>query len=116
MTTDGKPEGGVMKNADGTSMASMPRPSLREGLERRRRILERLYPEAVAGGFSRNDQRVIFYTRVNAFIEPSMTVLDFGAGRGRHAERESGFVRALTRLKGKVAKVIGVDVDPAVAG
>src|SRR5919202_251236 len=47
-------------------------------------------------------------------LELRRRILDFGAGRGGHAEREGGFVRRLTRLKGKVVKVIGVDVDPAV--
>jgi SAM-dependent methyltransferase len=43
-----------------------------------------------------------------------MTVLDFGAGRGKWAEIESGFKRRLTTLKGKCRKVIGADVDPSV--
>jgi SAM-dependent methyltransferase len=77
--------------------------------------IRRLYPEIDAGGFTRCDQRVIFFARVNALLRKGMTVLDFGAGRGKWAEIESGFKLDLTTLKGKCQKVIGVDIDPAVA-
>ena len=49
--------------------------------------IPRLYPEAQAGGFTRYDQHVIFFARVNALLRHDMTVLDFGAGRGIWAER-----------------------------
>lgn len=45
-------------------------------------FVERLFPEVSAGGFTRMDGTVEFYTRVNALLRPDMTVLDFGAGRG----------------------------------
>ena len=77
-------------------------------------VLERLYPEIGAGGYSRVDLRVNFYTRVNALLEPEMTVLDLGAGRGRWLENMTGFKRSLVTLKGKCRRVIGVDPDPAV--
>ena len=48
-------------------------------------IFERLYPEYGAGGFSRCDLWVPFFTRVNALLRPDMTVVDYGAGRGVHA-------------------------------
>jgi SAM-dependent methyltransferase len=76
--------------------------------------IPRLYPEVRAGGFTRNDHRIIFFARVNALLRRDMTVLDFGAGRGIWAEIESGFRLDLTTLKGKCKKVIGVDVDPIV--
>jgi SAM-dependent methyltransferase len=78
-------------------------------------IARRLFPEIGAGGFSRNDHRIIFYTRVNALLEPHMAVLDFGAGRGRFAETEGGYLRRLTDLRGKCRRLVGCDVDPVVA-
>jgi SAM-dependent methyltransferase len=77
--------------------------------------IRRLYPEVHAGGFTRYDQRVIFFARVNALLRKDMTVLDFGCGGGKWAEIESGFKLDLTTLKGKCKKVIGADVDPKVA-
>ena len=43
-----------------------------------------------------------------------MIVVDLGAGRGSFLEDDCGYRRELATLKGKVAKVIGIDVDPAV--
>jgi SAM-dependent methyltransferase len=77
-------------------------------------VFERLYPEYGAGGFSRCDLWIPFYTRVNALLRPDMTVVDYGAGRGLWAEEHEGFLRELMLLQGKVQKVIGIDVDPAV--
>jgi SAM-dependent methyltransferase len=77
-------------------------------------IKERFYPETAAGGFSRVDGTIEFYTRVNALLEPGMTVLDFGAGRGAAADDVVEYRRQLRRLKGKVRRVIGIDVDPIV--
>lgn len=78
------------------------------------RVLTTLYPEFKAGGFARCDQRIIFFSRVNALLRPEMTVLDLGPGRGKFQELETGFKRDLTLLKGKVARVIGADPDPVV--
>src|SRR4051794_20316544 len=78
--------------------------------------MEHFYPEISAGGYSRVDSTIDFYLRVNALLKPEMTVLDFGAGRGvgiinsRHE-----LDRKLRILRGKVAKVIGVDVDSIVS-
>ncbi len=78
--------------------------------------MSELYPECAAGGFSRADGAVQFYTRVNALLHADMTVLDFGAGRGRFAfEETSPYRRSLRLLQGKVAEVIGADIDPVVA-
>lgn len=74
----------------------------------------RFFPETAAGGFSRVDAKVAFYARVNALLRAEMTVLEFGAGRGAQVADPNPFRRELARLRGKVAKVIGVDVDPAV--
>jgi SAM-dependent methyltransferase len=76
------------------------------------RWIERLRPEASAGGFARDDGGVQFFTRVNALLSPSMTVLDLGAGRGTVFQTGvDSYYERLARLQGKAAKVIGVDVD-----
>jgi SAM-dependent methyltransferase len=77
--------------------------------------LRRLYPEIGAGGYSRFDGSVEFYSRINALLSPSMTVLDYGAGRGAQLERNTSPYRtSLCKLKGKVQKLVGVDIDDAV--
>lgn len=76
---------------------------------------ERLYPEIAAGGYSRVDGTVAFYSRVKSLLSPAMTVMDFGAGRGAAAiEDPVMYRRRLQILKGTVKEVIGVDIDPAV--
>ncbi len=77
-------------------------------------VNQRLYPELQAGGFARDDHRVTFFARENALLPENATVLEFGAGRGKFAEVETGWKRALTHFKGKAAHVIGVDPDPIV--
>lgn len=78
-------------------------------------VAARIFPEIAAGGFSRVDGTIEFYNRVNALIRPDMVVLDFGAGRGASlVENRSEYRRKLQMLRGKVTRVIGVDVDPAV--
>lgn len=73
------------------------------------------YPETVAGGFSRVDGTVAFYTRINALLRPEMTVLDFGAGRGMGVQDDAvPYRRELRTLRGKCRRVIGIDVDDAV--
>ena len=73
------------------------------------------FPEKHAGGFSRHNMTVQFYVRVNALLRSDMTVLDFGAGRGEGVvDERRPFVRELRNLRGKVRRVVGVDVDPVV--
>jgi SAM-dependent methyltransferase len=72
------------------------------------------YPEVDAGGFVRNDGTIPFYDRVNALLRPDMTVLEFGAGRGKAAEDPIPFRRALMTLRGKAREVIGIDVEDTV--
>jgi SAM-dependent methyltransferase len=77
--------------------------------------LAELYPEVQAGGYSRMDGSVDFYTRINALVGPESSVLDFGAGRGWWAvETIAPFQRKLRMLRGRVKQVVGTDVDPAV--
>jgi SAM-dependent methyltransferase len=75
------------------------------------------YPEIGAGGYSRVDGSVAFYGRVQALLaelgEP-VTIVDFGAGRGRTAEDPVEFRRRLQTLQGPGRTVIGLDVDPVV--
>lgn len=79
------------------------------------RNLVRLYPEVEAGGYSRVDGTVQFYSRVNALLDPDFTVLDLGAGRGAQLLKSPGAYRTrLATLRGKVKKVVGIDVDEAV--
>lgn len=71
-------------------------------------------PEIGAAGYARDDSTVEFYLRVNALLSPDHVVLDLGAGRGQVDEYPPGFRRNLVRLRGKVARVVGADVDPVV--
>jgi SAM-dependent methyltransferase len=77
-------------------------------------VLARIYPEVGAGGFTRDDGTIQFYGRIRSLLRPEMVVLDLGAGRGCQFEDENAYRRDLCTLRGKVAKVIGVDIDPAV--
>ena len=69
-------------------------------------------PETAAGGFTRDDEGIELYSRINALITPQSTVIDIGAGRGERFHNEtSQFILELCRLQGKVKKIIGIDVD-----
>jgi SAM-dependent methyltransferase len=72
---------------------------------------ERFYPESRFGGFTDIDGTIAFYLRVNSLLKPSHTVLDVGCGRGAYQEDSVDIRRNLRILKGKVKKVIGIDVD-----
>jgi len=73
---------------------------------------QKFYPEVKFGGFSDVDGTIAFFNRVNALLQPSFTVLDVGCGRGARSEDPVLFRKGLCNLKGKVSKVIGIDVDP----
>ncbi len=73
------------------------------------------YPEVKWFGFDRLDGTVLFFNYVNSLCFPQAVVLDYGAGRGEYFEDdECNYRRNLRVLKGKVAKVVGVDVDDAI--
>jgi SAM-dependent methyltransferase len=77
--------------------------------------IARLQPELAVGGYSAYDGTVEFYTRVGLLTTPQSRVLDLGAGRGAWFEDDaSDFRRQVRLLRGKVAEVVGCDVDPAV--
>lgn len=75
-----------------------------------------LYPELAFGGFSRRDGTVAFYTRVSALVTSTFRILDYGCGTGAHYAAAAHPVQAIRRLRGRVAEVLGADVDPACAG
>jgi SAM-dependent methyltransferase len=78
-------------------------------------INSHFFPEILAGGFSRIDGTVAFYQRVNALVSADSVVIDFGAGRGGpHIDDPSEYRRRLSNFKGRVSKVIGLDMDRAV--
>jgi SAM-dependent methyltransferase len=72
---------------------------------------ERFYPETRFGGFTGIDGNVAFYARVNALVHPGMTVVDFGCGPGSVEKDPIEWRRSLRVLRGKAARVIGLDVD-----
>ncbi len=59
----------------------------------RNALRRRVYPEVAAGGFTRVDGTVEFYTRVNSLLRPDIVVADYGAGRTRFMEDESAPLR-----------------------
>ncbi len=78
-------------------------------------FVQRIYPEYAAGHFTRCDGNVAFFIRVNSLLCSEMTVLDYGAGRAEwYSGKPLQMPQSLRLLKGKVDRVIGVDIDPAV--
>ncbi len=71
------------------------------------------YPESRFGGFTDIDGTIAFYTRVHALLSANAVILDVGCGRGEYGEDRVEVRRGLRIFKGKVARVIGVDVDEA---
>ena len=69
------------------------------------------YPESRFGGFTDIDGTIIFYTRVNSLITASSVVLNVGCGRGSCVDDPVPVRKNLQVLKGKCARVIGIDVD-----
>lgn len=74
--------------------------------------LGHFYPETAFGAFTDIDGTIAFYLRVNALLGPSFTVLDVGCGRGAYGTDQVLLRRNLQVLKNKVARVVGVDIDP----
>jgi len=70
------------------------------------------YPESRFGGFTDVDGTITFYTRVKSLVDPSSVVVDVGCGRGMYGEDPVAVRRENRILKGRCAKVIGIDVDP----
>ena len=73
-------------------------------------IVDRWRPETAAGGYTRDDEAVVFYTRINALMHPDAVVLDLGAGRGsRFDEGSAAFRKWFCNFQGRVRRVIGVE-------
>lgn len=78
-------------------------------------VTGRVYPESRLLGLSRDDNSLVFFAIINGLVDSNAVVLDFGAGRGRQIVDATNPIHArLKTLKGKVRRLIGVDVDPAV--
>lgn len=73
--------------------------------------MNRFYPESRFGDFTDIDGTIAFYTRVNELLRPDFTVLDVGCGRGNYKNDSVSVRKNLRILKGKVSKVIGIDID-----
>lgn len=89
-------------------------PPPRDGptISRTTRLLATFFPETRFGGFTDIDGTVAFYNRVNALLRSHFRVLDLGCGRGASAAGDTVLFRKQLRiLRGKVAHVIGIDVD-----
>lgn len=72
----------------------------------------RFYPEALFGGFTGSDGTIAFYSRVQA-LASGRSAIDFGCGRGHGFQDPVPFRRDLRSLRGKAARVLGLDVDVA---
>lgn len=77
--------------------------------------VKQFYPESRFGGFTDVDGTIAFYGRVNGLLKEDSVVLDVGCGRGLFLEDPVAFRRQLRNLRGKAARVIGLDVDEAAA-
>lgn len=78
-------------------------------------VVDRWRPETAAGGYTRDDEAVEFYTRINALVKPDMVVVDLGAGRGsRYDAGSAEFRKRFCNFQGRVKRVVGLDVDPVV--
>lgn len=77
-------------------------------------VYERLYPESQFASFHRRSLRFLFFSLVADLVEPTSVVVDYGAGRGAASSSENCYANWLANLRGRVTKVIGLDVDPIV--
>jgi SAM-dependent methyltransferase len=73
----------------------------------------KFFPELDFGGYDRTDIGIAFYTRINSLLKPEHTVLDIGCGRGALQDDKVDFRRWMRSFKGRCARVIGIDVNPA---
>jgi SAM-dependent methyltransferase len=78
--------------------------------------IEIFYPEARFGKFTDVDGTINFFTRVNGLLEPHYIVLDVGCGKSTIQREGTPIRKSLRTIRGKVAKVIGIDVDKNAQG
>ncbi|MEM2786129.1 MAG: methyltransferase domain-containing protein [Candidatus Nitrosotenuis sp.] len=77
------------------------------------RLKEIFYPESKFGGFTDSDGTITFYNRVHALTQSTSVIVDFGCGRGLSSEDTVPYRSQIQSFKGKVRKVIGLDIDRA---
>jgi SAM-dependent methyltransferase len=75
--------------------------------------MQSFYPESRFAGFTTVDGTIAFYARVQALTHPDSILVDFGCGRGAYINDPIPFRRNLRIFKGKVRRVIGLDVGSA---
>lgn len=81
---------------------------------------EKFYPESAITGYTFIDGTIAFYNSVHALVDEKgaadVTLLDLGCGRGFFAHelhsKADHYRLGLRNFKGKVKKVIGMDVNP----
>ena len=81
--------------------------------------INRFYPESTLTGFSFTDGTIAFYQIINYLINNNpedVTLLDVGCGRGAYLDEQSNsYKNHMRNFKGRVKKVIGIDIDPEAA-
>jgi SAM-dependent methyltransferase len=77
-------------------------------------VVQALYPEVGAGGFTRVDGTIEFYGRINSLVSSQSSVVDLGAGRAAWLADPVPYRQQLRNLQGRVGRLVGVDVDDAV--
>ena len=87
------------------------------------KLVKKFYPEVELLGYTFVDGTSVFYNAVNKLIGENAlqkTLLDLGCGRGwymyKDKDSEENLVKRLRNFKGKVGKVIGIDVDKNAVG
>lgn len=83
------------------------------------RLVKKFYPESQLLGYTFVDGTAAFYNAINRLTAKNAsqkTLLDLGCGRGwymyENPESNEYLVAELRNFKGKVKKVIGIDVNP----
>lgn len=71
----------------------------------------RFFPESNFGNFSHVDGTIAFYLRAQSLVSQDSVVLDLGCGHGEVSEDTVEIRRQIRSFKGKVKRVIGLDVD-----
>jgi len=72
---------------------------------------DKFYPERRFGGYSDSDCTMRFYLRIDTLLKPDWVLLDVGCGRAAFLDTDDPYKCRLRSFKGRVAKVIGIDVD-----